>query len=581
MKIALLSAFSLGCGLCSAAPQENAPASDETVQHVVRRPIFEPLQSAPVETMSLRGLVDATLSGVLPSAPERGDVEYFCDVLRRSLKDMDSPAKIEQIAYCIRGLQTIDPSSAPVNEMQKRFNRLLSDSNLQIEISENAISEMSAQSVERAVPVNEIISGATVRGSGVVRGRTRFDLLPASDGARARLILDAEITASTTSSKLGVNVFASSLGKYTAAKPLVFAPQGLVYSSSYANGSLNSTICNFTTPVTGPFNGAMVQRIIQREKPRFENEATRIFGGQVARDFDAEANVTLNSLNQRWLQLSGASSETPVEERLFRGMTARSDEDRLYLEFSVGREGQLAAPSEELAAVADLESGAPFGVYVDPEGPKDAGVARSGAVEFRSARKSDVVFRAYQSAPANAAFIALAGLKIGEGDIFDELVARFPGVDRDFVAFFLDKYRKEAATTENGLPERGVIAVFDSLNPMTIIFDGDRISTTLRFASLETTDGASQENVEMRFVYSVVSGANGVVFKREAVEVFPLDHPEGQKLPARFIPFRSVVMKRLEAAIMDEYALDAKGNALVYDFAGSPENPSMRICNEY
>lgn len=472
---------------------------------------------------------------------------YFgeiCDGFQKTLADTSNWGTDETLAsarFHLGEMKYCQPNSPVVAKLADVIRGLFSEDNFQLEISESVASAAMRRNIENSISVNEIIRGTRAVGSGVLRGVTSVDFRPNSQQAEFQLVLDADITTRTVGTNRGVRVYSDNFGNIVASKTIYWSDEGLQTTPSASVGSMKTRVNGVNADFVTLFNGAMIQNRVQRELPLSERESSRRMNAQVSTELDAEANKQIGKFNERWNRARQAVDD---DERILRRIESRTEEERLYFSCLVGKKEQFGTPIAEPTAIAAQTPSTP--------GAVEARSKERYSASATNASRRAVVMRAHQSAPNNAAFVALTGLTLGEEDMFDALIQRFPGLDRATAKSFLEKYRKNASDGENAADGEKLRFQFDAERPFNVAFVDDKIETTLRFSSFEA-GGRAWEDLEIKFVYKIVAKDGGVAFQRELVDVLPGGLDPDAPIPARFQAFRSVVMKRLESAILDEY----------------------------
>ena len=178
---------------------------------------------------------------------------------------------------------------------------------------------------------------------------------------------------------------------------------------------------------------------------------------------------------------------------------------------------------------------------------------QSNAVAPRSdsdVGKLDLVVKVYQTAPNNALSLAFSGAKIGtDSDRFEDVIARFTGLDLESVKAILPTTKPKNPTDG---PEKSFSVEFDEVEPFTVSFDSDKISTVVKVGSC-TVDGKEYDPFEIRLVYRLEKRDRSYYFVRDDIEVVPHNYVEGDFIPRSFLAFSSLFMKNLEAELENEY----------------------------
>ncbi len=494
---------------------------------------------------------DATLTTEETTRLAEEERLYFgeiCDAFQARLVELPRLGTDEAFAtaaFHLGEMRYCQPDSPIVAKLDDRVRSLFSEDNFQLEIAESVASAASRRQIEDPISVNETIRGTRAIGSGTVCGVTSVDFRPNPRQAELRLVLNADVTTRTVGTNRGVRIYSDNFGKVVASKSIFWSDDGLQTTPSASVGSMKSRVNGFNSDFVMLLNGALIQKKVRRELPLSERESGRRMNVRVATELDLEANKQIVEFNKHWNRARQAVAD---DERILRRTTSRTEEDRLYFSCLVGKKEQFASPIAELSRPeADKTPIRRNVVKARPTGRYSALAATDP--------RSDVVMRAHQSAPNNAAFVALAGLTLGDEGMFDDLLARFPGLDRATATSFLETYRKNAPTDENVAEREKMRFQFDDERPFSVAFADDKVETTLRFSTFET-GGRSWPELEIKFVYKIVPKRGGVAFRRELVDATPGGLDPDAPIPARFQAFRSVVMKRLENAILDEYVAE-------------------------
>ena len=242
---------------------------------------------------------------------------------------------------------------------------------------------------------------------------------------------------------------------------------------------------------------------------------------------------------------------------MIQNLKSRTSEDRFYIECVLGRGLQFSAPGDDAASCNDVSRGASSSDEIVERGAAKTaepgllrGVRGSAlttlapnlrnsaiisassnsilprldslrpfrpvSTEKKSVSEPDLVVRFHESAPNNAATIALAGALFGPGyDTLDNVILRFPGVDPEDVKKLLVPYEPQGVRELD--PDdhaQKVFVRFDEVQPFSTRFEND------------TSD---------------------------ELEVMPGGYQDGDPVSARFYTFRRIFIKRLETTINEEY----------------------------
>ncbi len=487
--------------------------------------------------------------------------DYFADYLQTYLRENDLEA-LDAVTFALAELDYYQPESPTVAKIVEKTRSHFKEPNFYLEIDEPTLASFAGRSVDEKFVVCENIRGTQAKGTGRLTGDMTVKLRKNDDKAELCLALSASVATSTIGSSRGVRVDADNFGRVCAEKTVYWGEGGLETTPSVARGTMKTRVNGFDSERLMPLGGVVVQNKIAKETPKAERESAARMSARVAAQLDEEANRQIVEFNKRWARTRNSASP---EKRSVRGVASRTDEERLYFSCLVGRESQLASPTDALAAwlrVVDQRKRAEETALSVAETPRSASVSKrysSSAERERVAEdvRGSVAFRAHQSAPNNVAFVALAGLAFNGGDMGEALLARFPGVDPVDANDFLERYRanKVAENETRDAADEKLVYQFAQDRPFSVRFADDKIVTRLRFDSFER-DGRVWRGLEIRFVYRIERENGCFSFRRESIDAIPLGLDESAPIPARFQAFRSVVLNLLDDVVLDQYVVD-------------------------
>ena len=527
----------------------------------------------------------------------------YCDELDRAVREYfagQGDGSLNSIVSALGEMRYYQSESPSVVRLTNYLHGVFGGQNIFIEASERFLSTYTYRDLTENFGVNENIRGTHAQGAGVLRGGTYIDLRPCETRAEMLIALVANVSTRTIGANRGVFVHTDNLGSVSASKPIYLNPNGIISTTAaVANANMKTTVRGINTERLMPFGGLVIQNKVSQELPESERAGASRIGARVAQDLDAQANTQILEMNRRVENMAIGSSSSMIHN-----LSSRTTDDRLYLSCVLGRNMQFSVPRADLEeALNELRRQNAPEKYVAAEtsarssqllvnsgrlrNVRDRAVAavapnlqgnsvtsissntplprldslknlRLGALERRRAERSepDLVVRFHQTAPNNAAMIALADAVFGPGyDSLDNVLFRFPGVDPADVKEFLTPYMHNGARELDPEDHAEKIFVrFDAVQPFATTFENDTISTFLRISSCDV-DGKEWGPIEVRLVYRLERRGDEFVFVRDEIEVLPGGYQEGDPVSARFYTFRRIFIKRLEATLNDEYTV--------------------------
>ncbi|MBQ9875282.1 MAG: hypothetical protein IJM30_12575 [Thermoguttaceae bacterium] len=187
----------------------------------------------------------------------------------------------------------------------------------------------------------------------------------------------------------------------------------------------------------------------------------------------------------------------------------------------------------------------------------------------------DLVLKLHQSAPVNAANLAVSGATLGDGgDTFESFLSKFPLLDSETLAAIFPE-----ETGERAKSDKKFAVTFDERSPVSVRFDGGKASVVLRFASC-LIDKTTFDSFEIHLTYKIERRGTSLAFVRESAEVFPLnggnlDESELRRVKIRYFAegdpepkevayiglgggggFRALFMGALDRELQNEYPVE-------------------------
>jgi hypothetical protein len=217
--------------------------------------------------------------------------------------------------------------------------------NMLFDVHENLFARTVNRPVDQVQPVDEMILGTRIRGTGHTTGDVRLDFVPAHDRAAFDLVLAARNVSSTRGSQGPVTVHSSGVTDLSARRRIFLTPESVTSTPVTASASTNSTITGIG--VNKRFGQRIIRKIANRKIAETKPKAQAIAEGRarerVQREFSAQTDPALAQIREQFeTRLQG-----PLRARgLYPEMLhLNTTSDRLVVTARKSLAGQLAAAS--------------------------------------------------------------------------------------------------------------------------------------------------------------------------------------------------------------------------------------------
>jgi hypothetical protein len=317
------------------------------------------------------------------------------------------------------------------------------NANVRFAVTEEFINRLLPAIRDVQAPVRERILGAEVRGQSASRTQMRVRLEP--DPSRIRMRLDAHgyMAAQTSSTKGAVTMYNRNRSRFLIQKLFLMDGGGLLVGRSRGTAQAHTNLTGMQTQYDSfPILGSMVRRIAAQRHLESRSLTQRIIerrlAGRASNRIDTEVDGQLIEARQRWQK----HILDPLE-RLDLDPTAiamSTTDDRLVLRGRLAGKHQLAAFTARPRAVAG----------------------------------NLVSFQVHESALNN---------------LFDQL--NLNGRTGDLIEI-IEQLRRDLDMNDVNLPAdlpQGVIVSLAEQDAVRVRFEADRVSLTLRFATLTSQRG--------------------------------------------------------------------------------------------
>ena len=153
--------------------------------------------------------------------------------------------------------------------------------NILLEVHENLLAQAVNRPIDQMMPVDEVVLGTRVRGSGHTQGNVRLDFVPSPDRAAFDLVFDATNIAHTRGSQGPVTVNSRGVTSLGARRRFFLDEYTASASPVQASASTDSTVTGIA--VNSRFGKRMIQKIASRKIAETMPQAEAIAEGR-ARD---------------------------------------------------------------------------------------------------------------------------------------------------------------------------------------------------------------------------------------------------------------------------------------------------------
>ncbi len=162
--------------------------------------------------------------------------------------------------------------------------------NVLIDVHENLLAPAVNRPIDQPMPVDEVVLGTRVRGSGHTRGNVRLDFVPSSDRAAFDIVLDATNISTTQGSQGPVTWRSRGVTSLDASRRLFFDPDTAFAAPVQASADTESTVTGLS--INKRFGRRIIQRIANRKiaetKPKAEAIAEQRARDRLRRQFDEQ-----------------------------------------------------------------------------------------------------------------------------------------------------------------------------------------------------------------------------------------------------------------------------------------------------
>jgi len=171
-----------------------------------------------------------------------------------------------------------------------RVRQLVGRPNIHLEVHESLLARAVDRSIDETIPVNDMLLGTRVRGTGHTVGAVTLDFSPASDRAVVDLRLDATNHSRTRGTKGPVTVHTLGTTTITASKRVLIDERGVVALPVEAQASVDTqtTGIGVGTRCAQQLIRRMASRKVAEMRPEAEAISSQRASDRVRREFEAQ-----------------------------------------------------------------------------------------------------------------------------------------------------------------------------------------------------------------------------------------------------------------------------------------------------
>ena len=371
--------------------------------------------------------------------------------------------------------------------------------NVLIDVHENLLAPAVNRPIDQPMPVDEVVLGTRVRGSGHTRGNVRLDFVPSSDRAAFDIVLDATNISTTQGSQGPVTWRSRGVTSLDASRRLFFDPDTAFAAPVQASADTESTVTGLS--INKRFGRRIIQRIANRKiaetKPKAEAIAEQRARDRLRRQFDEQTAPAVAQFREQFQ----SRVRGPLEAQ---GLYPES------LQMSTSDTRLAIVARKSLATQLAAASGPP--------------AAASGHL---------ITARVHESAVNNVLEQKLGGRRITQEDV-NRLA------------------RERNATMPDSLGSDGDqkpwAVTFAKHRPVSLAVDDGRVKLLVRGDKFVSGD-RSFPGMDIWVVYAIASSSRGKHLVREGdVQIYPPGFKPGgkEKLSMAETSLRRILQKRFD-----------------------------------
>lgn len=377
--------------------------------------------------------------------------------------------------------------------------------NIHLEVAESLLAPAVDRPVDQVQPVDDVVLGTRVRGSGRTTGNVRLDFVPGQDRAIFDILLAATNVSHTRGTQGPVTVHTRGITSLDARRRIFLDENDVSSGPVEVSADTSTTVTGLG--ISAPIGKRIIRRIANRKiaesKPKAEAEAERKARGKLRGQFTEETEPAIGQMRQQFRDRVRGPLETQGLYPESLSMHTTDRDLRIVARKSVGN--QLAAFSSPPAGAAD----------------------------------NVITARIHETAVNNILEQKLGGRILTQDD-----VAR------------LAKERNVAMPDSLGSDPDGEQKTwqitFTKYRPVSVATDDGRVKVTVRGDKFVSGD-RSFPGMDIAATYAFGRGPNGPVLVREGnVQINPPGFKSGdRKLTLQETSLRRILQKRFDKVFKD------------------------------
>jgi hypothetical protein len=382
--------------------------------------------------------------------------------------------------------------------------------NIQLEIAEDLIAPAVNRPVDQVQPVDDVVLGTRIRGSGHTTGNVRLDFVPSNEKAVFDIVLDATNISHTRGTQGPVTVNSRGVTSIAARRRLFLDEFNVSAAPVEASANTNSTVTGMG--INARFGKRLIRRIASKKIAESKAQAETVAEGKardrIRRQFGEQTEPAISQMRQQF------------QEKVRGPLQARGLYPESFHMHTTDRDLRIVARkslANQLAAFSSPPAATPGNI---------------------------ITARVHESAVNNVLEEKLGGKVVTQDDV--SRIAKEQNFQvPDSLGSDPDAEQKKWAIT------------FAKYRPVTVSADDSRVKVTVRgdkFVSGER----SFPGMDIAAVYALGQGPKGPVLVREgSVQINPPGFKSGdRKLTMQETSLRRILQKRFDKVFRDSIEIE-------------------------
>ncbi|MGI9446652.1 MAG: hypothetical protein ACR2NI_03220 [Pirellulales bacterium] len=419
-------------------------------------------------------------------------IQKLGDLVRKAAKDK-TPKSLDGVGPLLARLVESRQASGLVARIRSAVDR----PNLYMSVNESLLSSAVNRVVDRTSPVNEVVLGTPVRGTGHTSGLVLLDFLPSSQRAVTQLSFQATNLANTRSTKGPVTVCSEGVTELSAQKRIYIDDERVWADPTVASASTKTRMTGIG--IKSRFGKNFIRRVASKKvsqmKPKIEAISERRAQERVRQEFEAETAEAIGQASQDY------------EHKFRRPLKARGWYPELL---------RMSTTNEKLTVVGRKALRDQIAAFTDPPKVDDDAI---------------LSVRVHETLVNNASEITLAGRTITQEFVEEQLKER-------------DGELPESLTSDPDQPPWSI--TFAKKRPVEINSNDGSFRLTIR-GSRYTSGDRSFPAMDIWVAYKIDAASENIRLVRDGdVQIYPPGFVPGgdKKLSVSETSLRRILQKR-------------------------------------